>query len=95
MPTSYHQQTVLKVDKTKFFSCPNKVISATSWELIRQVNLCSNKDGDIIHLPEPDLSVLDQSPRFLAAVDIVRRERNSDWYNEKLAEWAKDKTDHG
>lgn len=92
---SYHSQTILKLDKIKFFACPLKVITPRTWELIRQVNLCTNKDGDVIHLPEPDLSILDQSPCFLAAVETVRRERNSDWYQEQLETWAKQKSHEG
>lgn len=79
----------MKIDETKFFVCPLCAISADSWDLIRQVNLCMNSSGDIIHLPEPEFSILDQSPRFLTAVDIIRRERNSEWYHQKMQEWAK------
>jgi len=42
-------------------------------------------------LPEPELSILDQSPRFLKAVEIVKRERNSEWFREQQDKWIKDK----
>lgn len=54
------------------------------------VNLCSNKDGDIIHLPEPEFSIMDQSPRFLGAVQIMRAERNSEWYRDLLEKRSKE-----
>ena len=80
-----------KIENLKFFACPLSVISGESWELMRQVNLCTNTAGEIIHLPKPGFSILDQSPRFLKAVEIVRRERNSEWFRERQEKWAKDK----
>jgi len=64
-------------------------ITADTWDLIKTVNLCIGSKGDILHLPEPEFSILDQSPRFLEAVQIVRQERNSDWYHDELKQQAK------
>ena len=71
-----------KIDNLKFLACPVSTITAETWDLIRLVNLCTDKDGDIHHLPEPEFSIVDQSPRFLKAHEIVVRERNSDWYRD-------------
>jgi len=73
---------VEKIDSLKFLACPVSTITAETWDLIRLVNLCTNKDGDIHHLPEPEFSITDQSPRFLKAREIVISERNSDWFRE-------------
>lgn len=91
VPNQYHSHEVRKIDDLKFFECPLSAIRPATWDLLRQVNTCCNADGSIIHLPEPDLSILDQSPRFMAAVEIVRAERNSEWFREKQQKWAKDK----
>lgn len=91
VPNSYHDHEVKKIEDLKFFACPLTTITGNTWELLRQVNFCCNSKGDIIHLPEPELSILDQSPRFLKAVEIVRNERNSEWFSEKQRSWAKQK----
>lgn len=91
VPTSYHNHEVYKIEDLKFFACPLSTITGNTWELLRQVNLCCNAAGEIIHLPEPDLSVLDQAPRFLTAVEIVRSERNSEWFRDLQEKWAKQK----
>jgi hypothetical protein len=92
VPTAYHDHEVKKIEGLKFFACPLSTITGASWELIKQVNICCNSTGDIIHLPEPAVSILEQSPRFMAAVDIIRRERNSDWFFERRQKWAKNKS---
>jgi len=89
VPRGYHDHEVIKIDDLKFFACPLTTITGVTWELLRQVNLCCNSAGEIIHLPEPDLSILDQSPRFLKAVELVRNERNSEWFRDMQAKWAK------
>lgn len=81
---------VEKIADLKFLSCPISVISGESWDLIRLVNLCTNKDGDILHLPEPEFSIVDQSPKFLKAVELVRSERHSEWFREHLEKRAKE-----
>lgn len=91
VPVKYHDFEVKKIENLKFFACPLTTITGNSWELLRQVNLCCNSAGEIVHLPEPDLSILDQSPRFLKAVEIVRGERNSEWFYERQQKWAKQK----
>jgi hypothetical protein len=91
VPTSYHDYEVRKIEDLKFFACPISTITGATWDLLRQVNICCNAAGEIIHLPEPEYSVLDQSPRFLQAVEIVRRERHSQWFTEKQKQWAKAK----
>lgn len=91
MPLAYHDHEVRKIENLKFFACPLTAITGNTWDLLRQVNLCCNSAGEIIHLPEPDLSILDQSQRFLKAVEIVRGERNSGWFHEKQQKWAKQK----
>ncbi len=91
MPTDYHSHEVLKIHKTKFFICPAEVISNDTWDLVRMVNLCTDNDGNIIHLPEPQFSIMDQPPKFLAAVELLRQERNSDWYRDLAEQRAKDK----
>jgi hypothetical protein len=91
VPTTYHDHEVRKIEDLKFFACPLTAITGSSWELMRQVNLCCNSSGEIVHLPEPDVSILDQSPRFLRAVEIIRSERNSSWFRERQMKWAKDK----
>jgi hypothetical protein len=62
---------------------------------MRQVNRCCDGVGFIRLLPEPVLSILDQSPRFLRAVEIVTRERNSDWYHDLLEQRAKERAANG
>lgn len=98
MPTEYHDHTVLKLgddgEQVKFFVCPAHAITGTTWDLIRQVNLCCDGDGNVRHLPEPQYSILDQPPPFLYAVEIMRRERNSDWYNDLIEQRVKEKA-HG
>lgn len=64
-------------------------ITADTWDLIKLVTRCTNRDGDIIHLPEPEYGILEQSPRFLKAVEIVVQERNSRWFSDLQMEWAK------
>jgi hypothetical protein len=91
VPLAYHDHEVRKIEDLKFFACPVSTITGNTWDLIRQVNLCCNSEGQIIHLPEPELSILNQSPRFLQAVEIVRRERNSEWFFERQQKWAKNK----
>ncbi|MDD2365176.1 MAG: hypothetical protein PHN84_03335 [Desulfuromonadaceae bacterium] len=91
MDLSYHDHEVRKIEDLKFFACPVSTITGNTWELMRQVNLCCNAAGEIKHLPEPDLSILDQSPRFLRAVEIIRSERNSEWFYELQQKWAKAK----
>lgn len=87
VPIDYHDLEVRKIDDLKFFSCPLSVITGETWELLKQVNICTNAAGEIVHLPEPEFSILDQSPRFLKAVEIVRRERNSAWFRELQKKW--------
>jgi hypothetical protein len=91
VPVPYHHFWQKKIDDLKFFACPINVITGSTWDLLRQVNLCCNGSGEIIHLPEPELSIMDQSPRFLKAVEIVKRERNSEWFREQQDKWIKDK----
>jgi hypothetical protein len=82
---------VKKLEGIKFFACPWSAITGETWDLLRQINLCTNPSGEIVHLPEPEFSILDQSPRFLRGVEIVRRERNSSWFRELQEQWAKEK----
>lgn len=89
VPLAYHDHEVKKLDDLKFFACPLTVITGNTWELIKQVNLCCDGEGNIRHLPEPSMSILDQSPRFLEAVQIVRAERHSEWFREQQDKWAK------
>jgi hypothetical protein len=89
--TSYHDHEVKKIEDLKFFACPVTTITGHTWELLRQVNMCCNNAGEIIHLPEPTESILNQSPRFLRAVEIVKGERNSEWFYERQQKWAKQK----
>lgn len=84
-----------KLGDLKFLACPISVITGETWELIRLVNLCTNAEGDIIHLPEPHLSILDQNPRFLKAAEVVRRERHSEWFRKEQKEWAEEEAKHG
>lgn len=92
VPAAYHEFWHRKIEDLKLFSCPLTAITGATWELLRQVNLCCNTAGEIVHLPEPELSILDQCPRFLKAVEIVRRERNSEWFRKQQDRWAKDKS---
>lgn len=89
VPVDYHDLEVKKLDTIKFFSCPCSAITGDTWDLLRQVNLCTNAAGEIVHLPEPEFSIMDQSPRFLRAVEIVRSERNSEWFRSQQDKWAK------
>jgi hypothetical protein len=90
VPVDYHYLWQKKIEDLKFFACPLSVITGETWELLRIVNMCTNAAGEIIHLPEPEYSILDQSPRFLKAVEIVRRERNSEWFRQLQQKWAQD-----
>jgi len=81
---------VEKIADLKFLSCPISVITGETWDLIRLVNLCTNKDGDILHFPEPDFAIQEQSPKFLKAVEIVRAERNSEWFRDLLEKRSKE-----
>jgi len=56
--------------------CPLSFITPDIHELISLVYECTNRHGDLIHLPYPGL-ISDQPSRFREAVDIVRRERNA------------------
>lgn len=57
------------------------------------VNLYTNAAGEIgPHLPEPEFALHDQSPCFLKAVEIVRRERNSEWFRDLQDKWAKQRS---
>lgn len=92
VPACYHDHEVKKIETLKFFACPLTTITGNTWDLIRQVNLYTNAAGEFgPHLPEPDLPLHDQSPRFLHAVEIVRSERNSEWFRERQQKWAKEK----
>jgi hypothetical protein len=82
---------VKKIEDVKFFACPLTTITGNTWELIRQVNICCDTEGTIRHLPEPDISIMAQSPRFLHAVQTIRSERHSEWFREKQEYWAKNK----
>jgi len=85
----YHEHEVKKIEDLKFFACPITAITGNTWELLRQINLCCNSAGEVVHLAEPEFSILDQSPRFLEAVNIIRGERNSDWFHQLQQKWAK------
>lgn len=92
VPVDYHDYEVKKLDTIKFFACPMSVITGDTWSLLRQVNLYTNAACEIgPHLPEPHLPLHDQSPRFLRAVEIVRSERNSEWFRGLQDKWAKQK----
>ena len=82
-----------KIDNLKFLACPVSTVTVETWELLRLVNLCTNREGDILHLPELEYSIVDQSPRFLAAVETVRSERNSEWFRRLQEERAKRESD--
>jgi hypothetical protein len=81
---------VEKIADLKFLACPVSVITGETWELLRLVNICTNREGDILHLPEPEFAIVDQSPRFLKAVELVRGERNSEWYRDLIEKRAKE-----
>lgn len=95
MPKDYHDATVLKMSgdggtALKLFECPLSVITPDTWDLIRQVNLYTDDSGRVgPHLPEPEFPLHQQSPRFLKAVELMRREKNSDWFREQQQEQAK------
>ena len=95
MPEDYHDFEVRKIEDLKFFACPWSAITGDTWDLIKQVNLCTNAAGEIVHLPEPEFSILDQSPRFLRAVEIVRSERHSKWFRDLQDKWAKETSNNG
>jgi hypothetical protein len=66
---------VLKIDSTKFFSCPIGCITKSSWQILRMVNdLCGAENCEILHMPFEG-TYFDQPPWFLDAVRIVRQER--------------------
>jgi hypothetical protein len=82
-------QHIEKIADLKYLACPISVITRDTWDLIKLVNLCADKDGNIHHLPEPEFPITDQSERFLVAHEMVVRERNSEWFRQLQEERAK------
>lgn len=67
-------QVVVKLGDMFIYECPTSAIDNGIKDLINVVNISTNKDGDIIHLPYKG-TILDQPKRFLDAVQITRNER--------------------
>lgn len=67
-------QHVEKVLDTKFYACPNSIITGKTWQILKLVNETVDADCNILHLPYEG-AYLDQPPWYREAVIIVRANR--------------------